>query len=169
MSNQNFSPTARAIFLVVALIVIASLGYFAGQRSHRSAEPSTSPVVESQDNGSSTSAPASNASNQNANIRIVSPKSGATIISPVTITGKARGSWFFEAVFPIRVLDGNGQIIGTGQAHAQTDWMTSDFVDFTATISFTAPVTKTGSIKLSKDNPSGLASNDDSISIDITF
>lgn len=89
--------------------------------------------------------------------------------SPLTIHGKARGTWFFEASFPIRVADGNGKNIGSAVAQAKGEWMTEDFVPFTATITFTKPTTKDGTISLLKDNPSGLPENDDALVIPVQF
>lgn len=100
------------------------------------------------------------------------PKAGTEITSPVTLTGKARGNWFFEASFPIMIVNWDGLIIGEGIATAQGDWMTTEFVPFTATITYDiAPETPydRGAIILKKDNPSGLPENDDAIEIPVTF
>jgi hypothetical protein len=98
-------------------------------------------------------------------IVVAYPKEGDIITSPVTITGKARGNWFFEASFPITIVNWDGLIIGEGIATAQSDWMTEDFVPFTATISYkiasNTPYAR-GAIILKKDNPSGLSEHDDS-------
>jgi len=93
----------------------------------------------------------------------------AKIISPVTIKGKARGSWFFEASFPVKLLDAKGKVLGRGIAQAQSDWMTNDFVPFVAELKFSKPTTAEGSLILSKDNPSGLPANDNKIIIPVTF
>ncbi|HEX5030608.1 MAG TPA: Gmad2 immunoglobulin-like domain-containing protein [Candidatus Eisenbacteria bacterium] len=85
-----------------------------------------------------------------------SPASGALITSPVRVTGQARGSWYFEAEFPIRLLDSEDKMIGTGVARAKGDWMTSDFVPFEASIVFRAPPEEsTGFLVIEKSNPSG--------------
>lgn len=105
-------------------------------------------------------------------IVVESPKRGSTISSPVTITGKARGYWFFEASFPITIVDWNGLIIGQGIATAQDEWMTEEFVPFSATITFDLPSDtpyRRGAIILQKDNPSGLPENDNALEIPITF
>jgi hypothetical protein len=47
--------------------------------------------------------------------------------------------------------------------------MTTNFVPFTAVITFTPATTATGTIVLEKDNPSGLPANDNSLTIPITF
>ncbi len=105
-------------------------------------------------------------------IRVTSPMEGSTIASPVTVTGEARGSWFFEASFPISVVDWDGRIIGEGFASANGDWMTTDFVPFTASVSYSVPAGTPymrGAVILRKDNPSGISENDDAVEIPVVF
>jgi hypothetical protein len=104
-------------------------------------------------------------------IAVDSPKPNDAISSTtITITGKARGSWYFEASFPIQILDARGAIIAQGPAQAQRDWMTAEFVPFTATLAFPAqPAGSKGVIVLKKDNPSGDPARDDLIKIPVTF
>jgi len=92
--------------------------------------------------------------------------------SPMVISGKARGPWYFEASFPISIMDADGKIIGAGHAEATADWMTTEYVPFTATVTYMLPANtkdKKGAVILSKDNPSGLPENDDAFAIPITF
>lgn len=89
------------------------------------------------------------------------------INSPLLIKGQARGTWFFEASFPIKLLDQNYQEIITTIAHAKSDWMTEDFIDFEATLEFERPKTQRGFIVFQKDNPSGLPENDEKIYVPI--
>lgn len=102
-------------------------------------------------------------------IRATSPKPNDEISSPLVISGEARGTWFFEATFPIKLLDADGMAIAVGHASAGSDWMTTEFVPFGATFEFTAPSTATGTLVLEKDNPSGLAEHDDAIRIPVRF
>jgi len=102
-------------------------------------------------------------------IRIDSPRPNAKILSPLAITGQARGTWYFEASFPVVLLDGNGAQIGSGIAQAQSDWMTEDFVPYSATVEFTTPATATGTLILKKDNPSGLPENDKQLTVPVKF
>lgn len=97
------------------------------------------------------------------------PESGSVISSPVSVSGKARGAWFFEASFPVEVIDANGSSLGMGIAQAKGDWMTEDYVPFNASVSFTKPVTEKGFVLFKKDNPSGLPENDATIAIPIIF
>lgn len=105
-------------------------------------------------------------------IKVTFPAPNATVTSPLIVKGEARGGWFFEASFPVVVTDWDGKIIGEGPAQAQGDWMTPDFVPFTATITFTTATTSyssKGTLILKKDNPSGLPENDDAIEIPINL
>ncbi|MFH1457323.1 MAG: Gmad2 immunoglobulin-like domain-containing protein [Patescibacteria group bacterium] len=105
-------------------------------------------------------------------IMLYSPEQNEIITSPLLITGKARGNWFFEASFPIVLVDWDGRIIATAIAEAQSDWMTEDFVEFKAELNFNNPdisVSNRGALILKKDNPSGLPENDDALEIPIKF
>jgi len=102
-------------------------------------------------------------------IVIETPRPGQTISNPVVIKGKARGNWYFEASFPARLVDANGQALGTMPIQANGEWMTTEFVPFTARMDFTIPSTKTGTLILKKDNPSGLPENNDELRIPVTF
>lgn len=102
-------------------------------------------------------------------IRIFAPAPNSLVTSPVTVSGEARGTWFFEASFPIEILDSQGNVLGTGIAQAQGNWMTEDFVPFSATIQFKATTVPQGLIVFRKDNPSGLPENDASVSVPVRF
>ena len=102
-------------------------------------------------------------------IRINAPRPNQFISSPLTIEGEARGNWFFEGDFPIKLLDGNGDVIKTSFASALGEWMTEDFVPFKAEIEFTAPTTNKGTLILEKDNPSGLPEHADKLLVPIKF
>jgi hypothetical protein len=95
--------------------------------------------------------------------------SGQKISSPVILSGQARGNWYFEASFPVKVMDGNGKELGVGIAQAQGEWMTTDYVPFSVTLIFSAPETPAGTVEFIKDNPSGLPENDDKFVVPVTF
>jgi hypothetical protein len=101
---------------------------------------------------------------------VTAPQVGALIASPATIIGAVTGGgWFFEGSFPVKIMDGDGVVIGRGIAQAQADWTSTSSVPFTAIISFTAPRTATGTVVLSKDNPSGAPQNGMSLGIPVRF
>lgn len=103
-------------------------------------------------------------------IQVELPFPGAVVGKDFSVIGKARGNWFFEASFPIEVLDKNGKILARGIAQPRDGdtWMTTEFVNFKADIqipqTYIGPVT----LILRKDNPSGLVEHDASIAFPIT-
>ena len=93
-------------------------------------------------------------------------KPGAVVLPKFTVTGQARGMWYFEASFPVEVLDKDGTPLATAIAKADGDWMTENFVPFSATLTienYSGPAV----LVLHKDNPSGEASRDASVAISI--
>lgn len=102
-------------------------------------------------------------------IHVTAPLPNATTSSPLTVTGEARGTWYFEASFPIRIVDEAGTVLGTGIAQAQSDWMTEEFVPFSATIGYATPTTTHGTLILEKDNPSGLPEHANELRVPINF
>lgn len=104
-----------------------------------------------------------------ANLIVSDLAPGDQVSSPLTVTGKARGYWYFEASFPAELLDANGNQLAITPAQAQSDWMTEDFVPFSVTLTYPTPATATGTLMLRKDNPSGEPQNDDFLAIPVVF
>lgn len=103
-------------------------------------------------------------------IRVTSPEVGGEITSPLMVEGQARGTWFFEATFPLVLVNWDGLIIAEGYAQAEGEWMTEEFVPFKGELVFTKPPYDTrGTLILQKDNPSGLPEHDDAIEIPVVF
>ena len=101
-------------------------------------------------------------------VQITSPLSGASVPKTFTVKGEARGTWYFEASFPIKVNDAGGTMVGSGIAQAQGEWMTTEFVPFSAPVvvtNYSGPAT----LVLLRDNPSGLPEYDDAVSIPIVI
>ncbi len=99
------------------------------------------------------------------------PQPEDLVSSPLKISGKARGSWFFEGDFSVVLTNWDGLMIAEGVAQAKGGWMTEDFVDFEAELvfEFDTTVNNRGSLILIKDNPSDLSENDDALEIGIYF
>lgn len=103
-------------------------------------------------------------------IRIDSPRPNQTITSPLTITGEARGYYFFEASFPVVLLDKDGEVLVEHFATAGSSWMTEEFVPFTATLEFEKSASgEKGTLILKRDNPSDLPENDASLEVPVIF
>lgn len=103
-------------------------------------------------------------------IYVDAPLVGQVISQPLIVTGKARGTWFFEASFPVVLTNWDGLIIAEGLATAQSNWMTEDFVPFVATLEYSMPGPyNRGALILQKDNPSGLPEYDAALEIPVLF
>ena len=102
-------------------------------------------------------------------IELHTPLPGGLLQSPVTIDGRARGPWFFEASFPVYLLDAAGDTIARVPAHADGDWMTGEFVPFHVSLTFASPSSNTGTLILAKDNPSGLPEHAAELRVAIRF
>ena len=112
-----------------------------------------------------------NASEKAELIRVTTPQPNQVVQSPLIIKGEARGYWFFEASFPVKLVDANGKNIPLDPPYimAKGEWMTEDFVSFEAILRFEKPETKTGTLIFQKDNPSGLPEYDDSLTVPVRF
>jgi hypothetical protein len=102
-------------------------------------------------------------------IKVTAPRPNQEVESPLIIEGEARGFWYFEASFPIKIFDGNGKLLGSTIAQAKSEWMTENFVPFSAELDFSFPATELGALVLEKDNPSGLPENSDDLRFPVYF
>ena len=102
-------------------------------------------------------------------IKVYVPASGTTLRNPLIVLGEVPGNWSFEASFPAILKDAKGSIVAQTPAQVIGAWTTSDLVPFSLKLPYVPPSSGDGSLVLQKDNPSGLAANDDSVSIPIKF
>ncbi|HEY4509270.1 MAG TPA: Gmad2 immunoglobulin-like domain-containing protein [Candidatus Paceibacterota bacterium] len=103
------------------------------------------------------------------NIKVTFPIPDAVVGKEFLVTGSARGTWFFEASFPVEVLDKDGKVLVATPAQAEGEWMTPDFVPFKADIKIPDSYTGPATLVLNRDNPSDLPQNAASISFPITI
>jgi hypothetical protein len=162
----------KPFILITAFIGIALLGYFTTIRISITSEHNE-PRTRSQSQALK--------SLRGEIIYLESPRAGEKIFSPLTVKGRARGKWFFEASFPITLTDWDGRIIAQSHAAAilnpsdpKSTWMTDDYVPFEGTIAFENPsweaeFSKRGMLILQKDNPSGLPENEDAVELTVYF
>jgi hypothetical protein len=102
-------------------------------------------------------------------IKVDLPFPGAVTGKEFSVVGQARGVWFFEASFPVKLIDKDGKELDVAVAEAQGDWMTENFVSFKADLKAPQSYIGPATLVLMKDNPSGLPENDASISFPITI
>ena len=99
---------------------------------------------------------------------VTEPQSNSVISSPLVVKGEAPGAWFFEASFPVKLIDGEGNILVTEPAKAQSDPLTENFIPYETLLEFNTTATS-GYLVLTNDNPSGLPENELSVKIPVLF
>lgn len=156
---------------ILAVVVLFSLWLF--MRAPESAEAPERVEVENdvQQEGEE-NAPLDTATTED--VRVVAPIAGASVASPLTISGEARGYWYFEGSFPLVVVDWDGLVIGEGYATAQGDWMTYEYVSFVGEVSFdvskiSGEYSRNGALIVQKANPSGLPEHAAAVELPIVF
>lgn len=110
----------------------------------------------------------SSASNTDSEVTVSSPASDSVVTSPLSVSGFAKGTWFFEANIPVSLEDEDGNVIVQVGGMAQSEWMTEDFVPFTAELIFVTDK-ENGWLVIRKDNPSALPENDAELKIPVRF
>lgn len=144
----------RTVLALLVIVVVAGGAYLA----YRALRPEAAPPVETD------------------RIRVDEPRPGEVVETPLVVRGEARGNWFFEADFPVVLVDWDGLIIAEGVARAQDDWMTEEFVPYRAELSFDSPYERgdpefmqRGTLILQRANPSGLPENDAAVEVPLRF
>jgi hypothetical protein len=69
---------------------------------------------------------------------VTTPASGATVTSPLQVSGVAPANWFFENQFPVRLLDANGTEIAMAPATPRINWTEPGPKEYDAELTFTA-------------------------------
>jgi hypothetical protein len=155
------NKTGWAVIIVGILIIIAAIILFM--------LPGNTKAPTLGDGQATTTPPAPNPSYEDLLV-VESLKKDDSVSSPLTMWGRARGTWYFEASFPVQIKDASGAVIAEGPAQAQGDWMTEEYVPFMITLPFPAqPAGSVGTVVLRNDNPSGLPENDKSLEIPVRF
>jgi hypothetical protein len=153
------------IFIFLAIVTIAAY-LFLKEKNHPTLANVNSANANLPAVNKNTNAP--EGQKLSAHLYLKTPVLDTTVTSPLEISGSAAG-WYFEATFPVQVLDANGKEIASGQARATEDWMTENFVPFASELVFSAPSTSTGMLILKKDNPSGDPSRDEEVDVPLRF
>lgn len=102
-------------------------------------------------------------------IIVESPRPNSYISSPLLVTGRAKGNWYFEGSFSGELFDSNNTSLGVVILQAQGDWMTEDFVQFQGTLDFESPGMGEGKLIIKNANPSDLPENSKELRIPLRF
>lgn len=165
----------NVLLVVVFMIIVAAGVYFAFNRTDDPQDIASDTSIPTTTDQAEIPADVLEHVGEKSDMIIVSePMAMSMVTSPMTFRGEARGGWFFEADFPVMLVNWDGLIIAEGVATATSDWMTEDFVPFEGTLEFEDPsfdqdFSKRGALIFQKNNPSGLSENDDALEIPILF
>lgn len=102
-------------------------------------------------------------------ITISTPRPNDEVFSPLYIKGEARGTWFFEASFSAKLLDENDEEIASSVVMTPKEWMTEDFVPYSAEMEFEMPETDEATLVLERANPSGQEQNAEELRVPVKF
>lgn len=102
-------------------------------------------------------------------VRVDFPVKDTLVTSPLVIKGEARGFWYFEASFPVSLIDEDGNVLASHYATAEGDWMTEEYVPFSSPVSFSVSKETRGFVVLKKDNPSGDPERDAEVRLPVVF
>jgi len=168
--NKNIVIMA---ILLVAIVVVLGVRFFLGGNEDnwicqngvwiKHGNPSASMPEEPCDDQK----PDNEKPQEEQDVILFSPKPNETVSSPILLQGKARGSWFFEASFPVSLVDSSNKELARSHVEAIGDWMTEDYVEFKGILNFEVNVTTSATLVLEKDNPSGLPENAGKIEVSI--
>jgi len=86
-------------------------------------------------------------------LRIETPEPDARIASPLIASGVANNTWYFEAVFPARLMAHDGTMIAEAPAIAASNWMTPGDVPFNVEMAFTVDEETPATLVLEEDMP----------------
>ena len=157
-----------ATALVIVIVVMAGAAWYL----HYSAKPAPQPTPSTSSGQAGTNPTANtgftylNASGDT--IQVTLPYPNAVTGKYFSIIGQARGPWYFEASFPYKILDKDGNVLTQGPVQAQGDWMTNNFVPFKVDVTIPDSYTGPATIVLHNDNPSGDPTKGSSVSFPIT-
>jgi hypothetical protein len=86
-------------------------------------------------------------------IQIEAPISGARVSTPLLASGTANNGWYFEAVFPAKLVGADGGVIAEAPAIAASDWTQPGPVPFNIEMSFTVTAETPATLILEPDMP----------------
>jgi hypothetical protein len=181
--NEKMSPTepkkdnhwitiaSMAAFVLLALGAVVFL-YYQNQQLKKMLAGYATPVASPKPTAEAGAvvSPSSSPSATLTKPVVTSPKPGAKVISPLTVTGTVPVGFMFEGVFPIKLTDATKKVIVQGQAKEVIpgSWQSGKSVEFTVTLTFTTTA-KSGFIILENDNPSGDTSKSQTFEVPVNF
>lgn len=91
---------------------------------------------------------------EEADVVVFSPQPHEEVTFPLTVTGEARGNWFFEAELNLKLLDNDGnELVEWFATSQEEEWMTMDFIDFEGVIEEVPEGSTGGTLVIEENNP----------------
>jgi len=101
---------------------------------------------------------------------VETPLPGTVVSTPLAVSGRARGAWFFEGEVRLRLLDDERNVLAAGFATAEGEWMTKGFVPFRGTLAFRRPAgLRRGVLEVARNNVSDDRTLDEALEIPVVF
>lgn len=150
-SNPGILVAILLAILALIVAVISAVFYmrlWSAQTSPRSYPAYPKPVTKTTNSAAVT-------------VELTEPLAGTSVTNPIQIAGRAPGNWFFEATFPVVLEDVDGNELSRTQAQAVGDWMTTDLVEFTASLEYSVTQETSAVLVFRPDNPSGLPNTEE--------
>ncbi len=156
--------THSSIIIGILLIILVGTGYLVitSPKAEQILQPTATTTTQQTPAPVTQNVPVSG-------LQVTAPLANQVVSSPLTITGKANGLWYFEGSFPVKLVDANNTVLGTGIAQSQGEWATTTLTNFSLTLTFVTPQTATGTLIFEKDNPSGLPQNAGTYLVPVQF
>lgn len=102
-------------------------------------------------------------------VTIEAPLANARVTSPIVARGVAPNSYYFEAVFPVRLIGADGRVIAEAPGQAQSPWTTPGPVAFIATVPFQVSVDTPATLVLAREVHEGATPYADEIRIPVVL
>jgi len=102
-------------------------------------------------------------------LKVTAPAPGARLQSGFIAEGSAPGFWYFEAVFPITLVDEAGAVLAEAPGQAVDDWMTAGPVRFRTPVAFKVTGETKAWLVFTKDNETGEAENDGEVRVPVVL
>ena len=106
---------------------------------------------------------------ETAELTVTEPLADDVVTSPLAIAGEAMGPWYFEASFPIKLVDEDGGVLAESSSAADGEWTTEEMVPFTASLDFDAAGAEFGYLLFGQANPSGLPDGEEWVKLPVRF
>jgi hypothetical protein len=86
---------------------------------------------------------------------VEAPAANARVASPLTVSGAAPASWFYDEQFDAILLGEDGTVYGQASAHAPANWTGQGPTPFTAEFAFTVSADTPAAVILQEQSMNG--------------